>query len=247
MFKIRFFIHPFLITQLEELERAVRSNDDACSAGEDTRVRHDKFIVAIRSQISMVEDCLRQSNLELGETAVAWIRLNDGERDELARFLSGPLQAEDVPKFSSFGGVEVGNSTVDMNGEASIDCMKNFSSQSSESCRRETRDERLHGHASCATTDVGSWAIGIPDEGEDTPGRLPDDRPNFVSRAIFSSAALSDALESTPRMSWLRNGLGNWRGRFQHSLVGYIPLKNDQLGQVSKSCCVSLITQCSLL
>lgn len=225
----------------------MRSNDDACSAGEDTRVRHDKFIVAIRSQISMVEDCLRQSNLELGETAVAWIRLNDGERDELARFLSGPLQAEDVPKFSSFGGVEVGNSTVDMNGEASIDCMKNFSSQSSESCRRETRDERLHGHASCATTDVGSWAIGIPDEGEDTPGRLPDDRPNFVSRAIFSSAALSDALESTPRMRWLRNGLGNWRGRFQHSLVGYIPLKNDQLGQVSKSCCVSLITQCSLL
>ncbi|CAL9770199.1 unnamed protein product [Musa acuminata subsp. burmannicoides] len=222
--------------QLEELERAVRSNDDACSAGEDTRVRHDKFIVAIRSRISMVEDCLRQSNLELGETAVAWVRLNDGERDELARFLSGPLQAEDVPKFSSFGGVEVGNTTVDMNGEASIDCMKNFSCQSSESCRRETRDERLHGHASCATTDVGSWAIGIPDEDEDTSGRLPDDRPNFVSRAIFSSAALSDALESTPRMRWLRNGLGNWRGRFQHSLVGYIPLKNDQLGQEINAC-----------
>ncbi|RRT78574.1 hypothetical protein B296_00014065 [Ensete ventricosum] len=246
----RFLIHPFLVTQLEELERAVRSNDDACSAGEDTRVRHDKFIVAIGSQISTVEDCFRQWNLELGETAVAWVRLDDGERDELARFLSGPLPAKfDVPKFSSFGGAEVGNSTVDTKGEASIDRMKNFSCQSSESCRRETRDETLHGgHASCATTDVGSWAIGIPDEGQDTAsGRLPDDRPNSVSRGVLSSAALSDALESTPRMRWLRNGLWNWRGRFQHSLVGYIPSKNDQLGQVSKSCCVSLITHCPLL
>ncbi|KAJ8478631.1 hypothetical protein OPV22_022358 [Ensete ventricosum] len=225
--------------QLEELERAVRSNDDACSAGEDTRVRHDKFIVAIGSQISTVEDCFRQWNLELGETAVAWVRLDDGERDELARFLSGPLPAKfDVPKFSSFGGAEVGNSTVDTKGEASIDRMKNFSCQSSESCRRETRDETLHGgHASCATTDVGSWAIGIPDEGQDTAsGRLPDDRPNSVSRGVLSSAALSDALESTPRMRWLRNGLWNWRGRFQHSLVGYIPSKNDQLGQEINAC-----------
>ncbi|RZR79861.1 hypothetical protein BHM03_00005711 [Ensete ventricosum] len=97
----KFLIHPFLVTQLEELERAVRSNDDACSAGEDTRVRHDKFIVAIGSQISTVEDCFRQWNLELGETAVAWVRLDDGERDELARFLSG-LSCRPIP--SGMGG-----------------------------------------------------------------------------------------------------------------------------------------------
>ncbi|KAJ0980265.1 hypothetical protein J5N97_008520 [Dioscorea zingiberensis] len=72
--------------QLDELERAMMANDESCSAGKETRNRHNQFVDAIGIRIKMVENALKKSNFE-GD----WVRLDEEERDELALFLSCQL------------------------------------------------------------------------------------------------------------------------------------------------------------
>ncbi|EPS60795.1 hypothetical protein M569_14007, partial [Genlisea aurea] len=73
--------------QLEEFERAVKSSYLHSTSMEDTKDRHRSFIAAIESQISEVESSLNESSSS--HSKPSWSRLDDGERDELAMFLSG--------------------------------------------------------------------------------------------------------------------------------------------------------------
>ncbi|XP_014510458.1 uncharacterized protein LOC106769372 isoform X1 [Vigna radiata var. radiata] len=77
--------------QLEEFEKAVRLSyrhhgDDNSSA------RHRQFISAIESQITQVEEALRESFIEQGKQPLRWVHLDEEERDDLAAFLSGTCQ-----------------------------------------------------------------------------------------------------------------------------------------------------------
>ncbi|KAF9621688.1 hypothetical protein IFM89_026581 [Coptis chinensis] len=75
--------------QLEEFERAVKSSY-VDSLAEDARTRHCQFIDAIGSQIATAENSLKETSGEEGKTtSLPWVRLDQGERDELAVFLSG--------------------------------------------------------------------------------------------------------------------------------------------------------------
>lgn len=228
--------------QLEELERAVRLNDESCSVGEDTVARHNQFVAAIGNQISLMENDLKESSFEVGETALTWVRLDERERDELARFLSCPvLEREEALMTPSVRNLQDGNSVVKMNEEVSADCLKNScNSKQSESC--ETREERVPGHrrAASASADSGAWKISIPREGEDTSERSSDDRPNAPPPRILSFSVLSGALESTSRMKWYKNGFRRWKGRQQHDANDLIPLRSHQEADAcyerSKSC-----------
>jgi len=51
--------------------------------------RHQQFILAIESQISWVEDALRESLEVEGKEPLRWVNLDAEERDDLAMFLSG--------------------------------------------------------------------------------------------------------------------------------------------------------------
>ncbi|KAF2324295.1 hypothetical protein GH714_011770 [Hevea brasiliensis] len=57
---------------------------------EDARDRHREFIIAIEDQISKIEHSLKESALLEGKTSSPWVRLDEGECNELALFLSGP-------------------------------------------------------------------------------------------------------------------------------------------------------------
>lgn len=78
--------------QLEEFERAVRLSYGNCR-DESRFARHREFVVAMESQISSVENALRESLEEGGRAPLCWINLNDQERDDLAVFLSSNVVA----------------------------------------------------------------------------------------------------------------------------------------------------------
>lgn len=74
--------------QLEEFERAVRLSHGSCR-DQNGMARHQQFILAIESQITQVEDALRESLEVEGKEPLRWVNLDAGERDDLAMFLSG--------------------------------------------------------------------------------------------------------------------------------------------------------------
>lgn len=74
--------------QLEEFERAVRLSYGNCR-DQNRTARHQQFVVAIESQISQVEDVLRESLNEEGKQTLRWVNLDEDEREDLAMFLSG--------------------------------------------------------------------------------------------------------------------------------------------------------------
>lgn len=138
--------------QLDELNRAVRSNDDACSSGEETRTRHSQFVDAIGNQILRVENSLRESSCERGETEHSWVRLDKGERDELALFLSCPSPPQ--------GLAESGR-------------------RSNEMLKVAVKQENVSGHrrSASAFADVEAWKITVPND--DQLPRSPVKAPSF--------------------------------------------------------------------
>jgi len=139
--------------QLDELNRAVKSNDETFSAGKATRIRHSQFVEAIGNQISTVENSLKESNFERGETEHSWVRLNEGERDELAFFLSFPLP----PRGSPRGG-----------------------RRSNEMLKEDVKEERFNGHrrTASACADIEAWKILVPSDDQQPCPPLPK-MPSF--------------------------------------------------------------------
>lgn len=165
--ELRRELHTVLGTakwQLEELERAVTSNDNTSSAGEGTRVRHSQFVAAIEERIAVVESSLRGSNIAEGEPAMTWVRLDEGERDELALFLSGS-------KVSSASEFE----------EASSSCSR-FSGHSRLSSSSKTK-------GSCASADTGVLKILVTSE--ESVDERPNRAPQVLSFPGLTSAVES--------------------------------------------------------
>ncbi|XP_019463775.1 PREDICTED: uncharacterized protein LOC109362435 isoform X1 [Lupinus angustifolius] len=77
--------------QMEEFEKAIRLNYRH-HGDFNIATRHRQFISAIESQISQVEQALRESFTEEGKQPLRWVNLNEEERDDLAAFLSGTCQ-----------------------------------------------------------------------------------------------------------------------------------------------------------
>lgn len=89
--------------QLEEFERAVVSSYGKIST-DATKDRHREFISAMENQISRVEHSWNDSGGSTGKPPRPWVRLDEGERKELALFLSGSTTSGDEkpakPRFS---------------------------------------------------------------------------------------------------------------------------------------------------
>ncbi|CAJ1941863.1 unnamed protein product [Sphenostylis stenocarpa] len=77
--------------QLEEFEKAVRLSYRH-HGDDNTSTRHRQFISAIESQITQVEEALRESFIEQGKQPLRWVNLDEEERDDLAAFLTGTCQ-----------------------------------------------------------------------------------------------------------------------------------------------------------
>ncbi|CAI0451695.1 unnamed protein product [Linum tenue] len=90
--------------QLEEFAKAVKSsyiNSSTDGASE----RHRQFIIAIEHHISRVEASLKEFANSSGDASLPWVTLDEGERNELAAFLSGPssMSGENAKEEMSYG------------------------------------------------------------------------------------------------------------------------------------------------
>ncbi|KAJ0963444.1 hypothetical protein J5N97_028566 [Dioscorea zingiberensis] len=225
--------------QLEEFERAVTSNDEACSAGKDTRTRHSQFIVAIRSRISLVEKSLKETSSE-GNSTMSWVRLDEGECDELALFLSCPSSEQDKsPPAPPVSEVVIKDSSLGLGmiAEAIPDSSKKEGMHSSlgllmiaEAIPDSSKEGRVHGHrrTASASADIEAWKISVL-SGE-------DERPNLPPPKIPSFSCLNRVMESTSKMKWPKNGFRKWKGGDQVHEEESIPLRNHQLSRGLDAC-----------
>ncbi|KAL5230564.1 hypothetical protein ABZP36_029340 [Zizania latifolia] len=231
--------------QLDELQRAIKLNDGAVLAGKDTRARHDDFVSAIGDRILEVENFLKESNAAEGRGPLSWVRLDDGERDELAHFLSaGAFQKRDeVVTIPSAGDIEVGSNARRVKKDVSIDS-SNDSSGSADSGLLLSREVTAPGHrrVASANADIGFWSITIPCEGNAISEQSFDDVQKAPLVRSPSSSVLMNALQSKPRMK-TKNGAKKWGEADQQDVVESLPLTNsrscqgfDGFFQRSKSC-----------
>lgn len=208
--------------QLEEFARAVRSSY-ARSSSEDARDRHHEFIVAMEDQISKIENALRESALSEGKTSLPWVRLDEGECNELASFLSGPPASEEkVPAKSR----DIENLQV-TDRESAPDCSKNSCGSA-----ERAREEKSHGHrrTASASADIGSWKIAVYDD-----SHLPCSSNMMIQqpvRKVPSFSGFISSLESASKLKWSKNGFRKWKAVDRHEDADAALLRSSQLTRV---------------
>lgn len=165
--------------QLEEFERAVVLSYDKKST-DDTKDRHRDFINAMESQISRVETSWNDSSVSTGKPPRPWV-LDEGERRELALFLSGSVTAGDEQP------------------------AKTRSSDEQRGRRKhkvEAKEDKFLGHRRAASTsDIGTWNITVDNDNVSSDGKIEKPPPK-----IPSFSGLLNALGSASKLKWPKNG-----------------------------------------
>ncbi|KAL4308814.1 hypothetical protein GQ457_01G026900 [Hibiscus cannabinus] len=168
--------------QLEEFEMAVQLSSQC----EEARERHSDFIAAIKDQILTIEKYLLESACSEVRSSM---HLDEGERNELALFLSAPPQPGDFLK-KPVQPIE-------------------FSSS-------EANSEMSVGHRRAASAaDIGAWKMAILDDvsqQNSSNGRPP------IPRKAPSSGSLSSR-ESAATGKWSKNSFRNSKAMSHYSAV----------------------------
>ncbi|KAM5565813.1 hypothetical protein ABKV19_019708 [Rosa sericea] len=214
--------------QLDEFARAVRASY-ARGPSEDARDRHHEFIVAMEDQISKVENALRESAFSEGKTSLPWVRLDEGECNELASFLSGLTASEEkvLAKSRDIENLQVTDR------ESAPDCSKNSCGSGGS---REAREEKLHGHrrTASASADIGSWKIAVYDD-----GHLPSSSSIMIEqpvRKIPSFSGFISSMESASKLKWSKNGFRKWKAVDRHEDTDAALLPSTQLTRGIDAC-----------
>nr|XP_016485360.1 PREDICTED: uncharacterized protein LOC107805790 [Nicotiana tabacum] len=186
--------------QLEEFERAVRSSYNSNSA-DDARDRHHEFVIAIDSQIKKVENSLNESAVSQGKPPLPWVRLDEGEVDELAAFLSGPSTSSADINYAKVHGIELQTAkSEEVANQSLLECSEN-PTHSVDGVRGEAMGEKFLGHrrTASASADIGAWQIAV---GDDISVKEPAPPP----RKMPSYQGLLNAVESVKELKWSKNG-----------------------------------------
>ncbi|QHN88179.1 hypothetical protein S83_056847 [Arachis hypogaea] len=172
--------------QLDEFNRAVKSSYSRSSI-EDTRNRHRDFVAAIDEKITKVEYSLYESDQSGCEAPRPWARLDEGEQDELALFLSG-MPATGNPRIVDTDSVS--------------NCSKNAHALSG---LGEAKEDRLNAHrrAASASADIGSWKIAVSDDAQQWSSSSGSSGP---MPKVASLSAFLSSMGSVPVLKWPRNG-----------------------------------------
>lgn len=193
--------------QLDEFERAVRSSYTSGSSADDAKDRHHDFIKAIEDQTLKVQNFLNETTVSRGKPPLPWVRLNDGERDELALFLSGPSPSSSTNKIiGKVHGKDQGVKNLLEGDRQSLTECSRSSSHLVELGRGEANREMFPGHRRTfsASADIGSWEIALDDvlpheSSHAQPDPPPRKIPNF-------SQFLSTMDSSMSQLKWAKNG-----------------------------------------
>ncbi|PRQ27806.1 hypothetical protein RchiOBHm_Chr6g0309221 [Rosa chinensis] len=214
--------------QLDEFARAVRASY-ARGPSEDARDRHREFIVAMEDQISKVENALRESAFSEGKTSLPWVRLDEGECNELASFLSGLTASQEKVLAKS---KDIENLRV-TDRESAPDCSKNSCGSGGS---REAGEEKLHGHrrTASASADIGFWKIAVYDD-----GHLPSSSSMMIEqpvRKIPSFSGFISSMESASKLKWSKNGFRKWKAVDRHEDTDAALLPSTQLTKGIDAC-----------
>ncbi|RDX69013.1 hypothetical protein CR513_51928, partial [Mucuna pruriens] len=185
--------------QLEEFERAVRSSYSR-SSSEEARNRHRDFVTAIEDKIMKVEHLLNESIVLGGKASLPWLRLDEGEQNELALFLSGmPAPESNDPVWSNSRGIEDPQLSDKV---LSSNCSKNFHVSSGWG---ESKEEISHWHrrAASASADISFLKISVHDDAQQWSSSSSSSGP---MHKVPSLSGFLSSMESISKLKWPRNG-----------------------------------------
>ena len=219
--------------QLDEFQRAVRSSYSKSSSG--ARSRHEDFIVAIDGKISKVEHLLQlQESAPLGSKASQpWVSLDEGERNELALFLSGmplpPSGGKPSLKCKSRG-----------NENQQINDIEPY---------RAAEADKSHGHRRVASADVdiSSWKIAVLDDVQQSTSSNDSSAP---MHKVASLSGFFSSMESFSKFKWPKNGYRKLKPVNNHQENGNALLLPTDFNGVINACnersksCLSSCDEC---
>ncbi|GMH23751.1 hypothetical protein Nepgr_025594 [Nepenthes gracilis] len=222
--------------QLEEFQRAVRSSYNNYNDAQEAKDRHRQFILALDDKISSVENSLQNSAVSDGKVPSPWVRLDEGECDELALFLSGASIPEDslVIKVIDTDEKQSGQQMMDsrlVSGGLKNEC------QGSLQQLMHGKDEKVYGHrrTASANADIGSWKIMVAEDGfsqisshgqvETTPRRVP------------SFSGFIGTMESASMLKFPKNGFRKWKAADHQQEDDTALLRSQQLNKGVNPCC----------
>ncbi|KAG6674526.1 hypothetical protein I3843_15G042400 [Carya illinoinensis] len=216
--------------QLEEFERAVQTSY-VKSSSDDTRGRHHEFVIAIEDQISKIENSLQVSTLSEGKASLPWMRLDEGECNELASFLLGSSTSEDKTP-GKCNRKDIENPQVTDKGSRP-DCSEN--SRHSAECM-EAREGKSHGHrrTASASADIGAWKIFIPDDGHQQ--NYSKEQTGLPVRKIPSLSVFPSSMESASKLKWSKNGFRKWKAMDRQQEADAAFLQSPQLSKGINAC-----------
>ncbi|RDX67250.1 hypothetical protein CR513_53902 [Mucuna pruriens] len=187
--------------QLEEFERAVMSSYSKVSS-EDARNRHRDFIDAIRDKITKVEHLLHESVHSGSKASLPWTRLDEGERDELASFLSGMPASGDKGPVKCAG--RDGESLQLIDKDSFSNCSSNLPVSSGWDSSQTVPDKSQgHRRAASADADIGSWKITVSDDVQQLSSSNGSSTP---MHKVASVSGFFGSMESISKFKWPKNG-----------------------------------------
>lgn len=194
----------------------MRQDDEAALAREATVTRHNDFVEAISNTIGMVEKALKESNVdEEAESGLIWARLDKGEKDELALFLSCPCSEEKVVSLIlSDVQQETGSS---MSGETSVRS-KNHSYQ----LNKLSSGEKDHYRTDSGTEEV---AVLVDTDSTSESSLKP-------LRLSNENSKLRTAESSSKPKKWYRHGFMKCKDPSQKEMKESLPLRSHPLSRV---------------
>ncbi|XP_019152998.1 PREDICTED: syntaxin-61-like [Ipomoea nil] len=190
--------------QLEEFDRAVKSSYTSSSA-DDAEHRHQEFVFAIDCQIKKVAGSLTESDVSQGKPPSPWVRLDKGERDELALFLTGPtgLAADNDKELMEM-------EKLGEEGKQSMFDGLRSSSSYADKCLAEINEDKLgHRRTASASADIGAWKIAVSDD-------LSSMQPQAPPRKNPSFSGFKDSKESAAKLKFAKNGYRKFKNSDCH-------------------------------
>ncbi|CAJ1973449.1 unnamed protein product [Sphenostylis stenocarpa] len=181
--------------QLEEFERAAQSSYSKVST-EDAINRHRDFVDAISDKISKVELLLQEPVHSGSKASLPWTRMDEGERDELASFLSG----------TSAAGGRDGENLQLSDKDSFPNCSTNLNVSSGWGPSEAAQEKSLgHRRAASAGADIGSWKITVSDavqqssSSNGSSGLIP-------MHKVASLSGFFGSMETISKLKWPVNG-----------------------------------------
>ncbi|XP_057248857.1 uncharacterized protein LOC104902297 isoform X2 [Beta vulgaris subsp. vulgaris] len=218
----------------EEFARAVKASYKKNSVDE-AKDRHHQFIMAMEEKVSVVENMLQEMSASDGKTPAQWVRLDEGERDEFALFLTGPSVSGDKLDIKV---VNDGNEQAKSHGRFTKPLPSPLKNKSYASGLHliEGKDVPGHRRTASASAGIASWNISAYEDNYkyDSSDRRAEPPPQ---RVPSYSGFMSVAVESAPKLMLPKNGFRKWKAAERQQDDEIALLRPQELSQGMNVCC----------